>query len=131
MRSGYRWTQPRLRAAALVLALFSATAADYSSAAAQSPSNLANYADTLTKYCVVCHNDRLRTADLTLEKADLDHLGARADLWEKVVRKLRTRTMPPIGLPRPDESTYGKIVSSLEAELDKAGARNPDPGHPT
>ena len=39
-----------------------------------------------------------------LDKADIEHVGAGADLWEKVVRKLRTATMPPAGSPRPDQA---------------------------
>jgi hypothetical protein len=48
--------------------------------------------------------------------------------WEKVVRKLRPRYMPPAGLPRPDEKTYDAVVSSLEASLDSAMAAHPNPG---
>src|SRR5438093_9625979 len=60
----------------------------------------------IDKYCVTCHNERLKTAGLTLDKADIDHAGASPELWEKVLRKLRTREMPPPGRPRPDSATY-------------------------
>ena len=54
----------------------------------------------LDKYCVTCHNQRLKTAGLMLDKADVDHAGADAQTWEKVLRKLRTREMPPAVLGR-------------------------------
>src|SRR5262245_22388442 len=60
----------------------------------------------IDRYCVSCHNDRLKTAGLTLAPDDLANVAARSDVWEKVVRKLRTRMMPPPGRPRPDEETY-------------------------
>ena len=135
MRAYLRGGGAKLRTPMVVLAVLAVTGAFYAGDAAQ-PQGTATvaspeYAETLTKYCVACHNDRLRTANLTLERADLSQIGARADVWEKVVRKLRTRTMPPAGLPRPDESTYGKIASWMESELDKAGSLNPNPGRPT
>src|SRR5437870_4776201 len=72
----------------------------------------------IDKYCVGCHNERLKTAGLVLENADLDHAGARAELWEKVLRKLRAREMPPLGRPRPDAATYTAMTAVLEKTLD-------------
>ena len=83
---------------------------------------------TLDKYCVSCHNDRLKTADLTLQGADIDLVGAHPDVWEKVARKLRTHEMPPPGRPRPDASTYSALATQLETALDKASAASPNPG---
>src|ERR1044071_5389004 len=59
----------------------------------------------LDKYCVTCHNERVKTAGLTLDKLDLAHVGDNPDTWEKVVRKIRTGAMPPAGRPRPDKTT--------------------------
>src|SRR5437588_775362 len=64
-----------------------------------------SHANVLTKYCVTCHNEKLKTGGLSLEGASLSNIPARAETWEKVIRKLRTRTMPPAGLPRPDDAT--------------------------
>ncbi len=83
---------------------------------------------TLDKYCVSCHNDRLKTANLSLQSGDVDLVGAPPDVWEKVARKLRTQEMPPPGRPRPDASTYGALATQLETALDKASAANPNPG---
>src|SRR5690242_20663338 len=82
----------------------------------------------IDKYCVSCHSDRLKTAGLTLQNADVDLVGAHADQWEKVARKLRTREMPPPGRPRPDAATYTALTAQLETALDKASAANPNPG---
>ena len=82
----------------------------------------------LDRYCVTCHNARLKTAGLQLDTLDLDRVGADADTWEKVARKLRTREMPPAGVPRPDRETYDHATSSLESALDAAAVANPSPG---
>jgi hypothetical protein len=58
----------------------------------------------------------------------LEDTGQHAEAWEKVVRKLGTRSMPPVGLPRPDERAYDALVSTLESSLDKAWAEKPNPG---
>ena len=82
----------------------------------------------LDRYCITCHNDRLETGGLTLEGVDVADVAAHPELWEKVVRKLRTGAMPPRPRPRPDASDYGRIVSYLETALDTAAAADPDPG---
>ena len=83
---------------------------------------------TLDRYCVTCHNDRLRVAGLALDAADVEAVGEDAATWETVARKLRTRTMPPSPRPRPDEAAYDGLVAYLEAELDRAAEAAPDPG---
>jgi hypothetical protein len=82
----------------------------------------------VTRYCVGCHNDRTRAGRFTLEALDIAHADEHADQWEKVVRKLRAGLMPPVGSPRPDESTYDAFLGSLEGGLDRAAAAHPNPG---
>jgi mono/diheme cytochrome c family protein len=84
----------------------------------------------LDRYCVTCHNERTKTSGLALDTADITRPGANGQVWEDVVRKLRARSMPPVGLPRPDEATYNALASWLESELDRAGAAAPNPGRP-
>jgi hypothetical protein len=84
----------------------------------------------LAKYCITCHNGRLRTANLALDAVDLDRLGANAETWEKVVRKLRSGAMPPVGMLRPDPATYEALARWLETGLDRAAALNPNHGRP-
>jgi cytochrome c5 len=82
----------------------------------------------LDQYCVTCHNQKLKTAGLMLDKADTDHIGDGAEIWEKVVRKIHGGTMPPLGMPRPDQSTLDAFASSLETSLDRAAISRPEPG---
>src|SRR5262245_15327180 len=58
------------------------------------------------QYCVTCHNERTKTAGLSLETVDASNVPANAELWERVIRKLERRAMPPLGARHPDESTY-------------------------
>ena len=82
----------------------------------------------LDRYCVSCHNEKLRTAGLMLDKIDVGNVSAGTETWEKVVRKLRSRAMPPAGRARPDEATYEAVASQLEANLDRLAAASPNPG---
>ena len=83
------------------------------------------------RYCVGCHNDRLRTADLSIAALDLENVPADAETWEKVVTRLRAGSMPPPGRPRPDEATYRHVAAWLESELDGAWAAAPTRGGST
>src|SRR6185436_4412974 len=70
----------------------------------------------LDKYCVTCHNDRVKTANLSLQNADLTTVPAHAELWEKVIRKLRAGVMPPPDMPRPTLAEYEGLRDWLEAD---------------
>ena len=82
----------------------------------------------LDRHCVACHNERQRTANLLLDAADVGHLGAGAEIWEKVARKLRSGAMPPPGRRRPDAAALDAFVTWLETELDGHAAAHPNPG---
>ena len=82
----------------------------------------------LDRYCVTCHNERLRVADLELDGIDLANVGEHAELLEKVVRKMRAGAMPPPPRPRPEKSVYDGFRTWLEGELDRAALANPNPG---
>jgi hypothetical protein len=84
----------------------------------------------LDQYCVGCHNDRLRTAGLSLQNIDPDRVAGHADVWEKVAQKLRSGMMPPPGRPRPDAVLARATAASLEDALDREEAAHPDPGGP-
>ena len=98
--------------------------------ASSAPASASTYRTVLNQYCVTCHNERLRTAELLLDQMDIENVPAGAPVWEKVVRKLRGRAMPPAGMPRPDEATYEAFAAYLETELDRAAEANPNPGRP-
>jgi mono/diheme cytochrome c family protein len=82
----------------------------------------------LAKYCITCHNQRLRTAGLTLDTVDVTRPSENAEVWERVIARLRARSMPPAGLPRPDVTTYHSMVDWLETEVDRAWLARPNPG---
>ena len=84
--------------------------------------------ELLERYCVTCHNERLQTADLALDGLDPSDVTVGAETWEKVVRKLRLRAMPPAGRPRPDDAANDALATWLETSLDRAAAVTPDPG---
>ena len=87
----------------------------------------------LDQYCVGCHNDRTRTAELSLQTVALDQVGHATDeiaVWEKVVRKLRAQSMPPAGRRRPHPTEYDRLASWLETSIDAAAAAAPNPGRP-
>jgi mono/diheme cytochrome c family protein len=83
----------------------------------------------LDKYCVSCHNQKLKTAGLALDALDVANPSTDGPTWEKVIRKLRAGAMPPVGLPRPDPATYEAVASYAESELDRAAAAKPNPGY--
>src|SRR5262245_42876615 len=80
------------------------------------------------KYCVTCHNERLKTGGLTLDAAGMTNIGKHAEVWEKVIRKVRGGSMPPLGAPRPEAPVLAKWVAGLEHALDSAAAAKPNPG---
>src|SRR5215510_311438 len=85
----------------------------------------------IDKYCVTCHNQRTKTAGLTLDTADLANVPAQSDIWEKVIRKLKAEMMPPVGAPHPDKVQLNALVTFIETSLDKWAAAHPNPGRPT
>src|SRR3954466_962854 len=88
------------------------------------------YRALMDRYCVTCHNEKLHTAELVLSKMDVADPAQAPQAWEKVVRKLRTRGMPPAGMPRPDSAVTDAFATYLEASLDRAAAAKPNPGRP-
>jgi hypothetical protein len=82
-------------------------------------------------YCDTCHFGPKARAGVNLESLDLANLDSNGVLWEKVLRKLRSREMPPPGAPRPDEATYASLVNAIEGERDRVADAKPNPGRPT
>ena len=94
------------------------------------PSHTPSYRAVLDQYCVTCHNQTARTAELLLDQADVENIGDGPEVWEKVLKKLRAGAMPPAGMPRPDQATYDSFATYLETALDSASAAHPNPGRP-
>ena len=99
--------------------------------------------ETVNRYCLACHNARivngrdaprsmqvsqLRLAGLAFDTLDVRRIADDTDAWERVIRKLESRTMPPVGRPRPDSQAYDAAVEWLSSELDRVAAENPNPG---
>ena len=96
--------------------------------AAQAVAAAASSRSFVDTHCAACHNDRSRTAGLSLDGLDPADIGDRAELWETVLQKLRTGQMPPAGRPRPDPAALTAMMSTLATALDRSAAANPNPG---
>ena len=82
----------------------------------------------LRTYCMVCHNDRMKTGNMSLVGFDAGDAPANPVLAEKMVSKLRLGMMPPPGARRPPEETLTEVAEALETQLDESAAANPNPG---
>src|SRR5262245_2187940 len=82
----------------------------------------------LYRYCATCHNDRLKTGGLSLERIDVSSPDAQPETWEKVVRKLHTGVMPPPNMPQPPKADRLAMVTWLQTSLDTASVAKPNPG---
>jgi len=111
---------------AAVLAVLAAGFVTLSRMSAQTPAPTPRvFLDT---YCVTCHNQKLKTAGLTLDTVDLSKPGAHAETLEKVIAKLRAGSMPPPGVPRAGAAAYRSVAMALEDQVDRAWTANPNPG---
>ncbi len=101
---------------------------------AQSPPNAgppegwAGHQAALDRYCSACHSSALQSGGLDLESKRIADAARHPAVWEAVIRKLRTRHMPPAGLPRPAEEIYDAVVVALSDALDREAAAHPNPG---
>jgi hypothetical protein len=84
--------------------------------------------DTLQQYCSKCHNTTDFSGGFAIDLLDPRNLHPDAELWEKVVRKLRSGMMPPPGEDRPAVTDITRVVSGLETALDRTASRHPNPG---
>src|SRR5882757_2161237 len=115
-------------AATLLLSVQVQIYAQQSHAASAGPPPTSSQRQFLDRYCATCHNQNLKTGGLSLVQVDLSKLGAQPEVWEKVVRKLRTGVMPPPSVPQPTDADRRAILTSLETSLDAASAAKPNPG---
>ena len=121
----------KIRALAFVL-LFAACDAPHDEERQGSPPIVAEedpaWRRVIGAFCMNCHDSDAAKGKLDLESILLDDVARHPRMWEKVVRKLRTRQMPPVRKKRPSERAYGGVLSALEAALDSAAKARPDPG---
>ncbi len=95
---------------------------------AQAAPNVSVQSALVETYCSSCHNEQTLAGGLALDTVKLDRIDERVEVWEKVVRKLNARAMPPARIARPDEASYEDLLAYLETELDRVATSNPDPG---
>jgi hypothetical protein len=106
-----------------------AHAGRYAPVVASGSSRTSPHTSLVDEYCVACHDEDKKKGDLALDKILGEDVSKHADVWEKVVRKLRARQMPPVGTKeRPDEPMYEAAIASLVTSLDRAAAARPNPG---
>jgi len=84
----------------------------------QPPADIAPVQQVVSRYCVDCHSSEEKGAGLALDALVKEDIGKHAEAWEKVVRKLRARQMPPAKNPRPDEEMYKTVLMTLEGALE-------------
>src|SRR5262249_41776113 len=95
------------------------------------PSSASDYRTTLQIYCVGCHSGPNPFAGLNLEPLDFANLEENGEIWEKLIRKLRARQMPPAGMPRPDDAVLEGLVKYVEGGRDRLAEVKPNPGRTT
>ena len=92
--------------------------------------NTAPHKALIEEYCVSCHDQQTKTANIALDDLNYENVSQHAYVWEKVLRKVRTEQMPPTKLPQPKAEARAAFVTWLESALDKAAAAHPNPGRP-
>lgn len=121
---------PRLRLDASVLAIVSVVAQAQGQTTASAPNLPDAQKAFVTRYCVGCHNEKVKTGGISLHGIDFSNVSKEGDTWEKVLRKVHTGQMPPQGLPRSAAPAATAFTGWLQKSLDDAAARNPNPGRP-
>jgi hypothetical protein len=96
--------------------------------AAHAPSAAPDYNAVVRRYCVTCHNDKLKTGGLSLASFDVARAADQAETAEAMIRKLQAGFMPPPLSARPDAATYAALIATLETHVDTASAAKPNPG---
>src|SRR2546426_7804169 len=85
----------------------------------------------LDRYCVTCHTQRQKErgiVPIAIDNLDLANVAPDAEVWEKVIRKVRAGVMPPAGAPRPDQAASQNFIAWFETQLDRAAEMHPNPG---
>ena len=84
----------------------------------------------VNRYCLGCHNQKLKSGNFSWTKIDLAHVDQSAEEVERATRMLHAGMMPPPGMPRPDAAAMKAFVATLEDGIDHAAAKRPNPGSP-
>ena len=98
---------------------------------AQTSQPVVNHRAAFERYCLTCHTQKMKEqgrVPIALDTLDITNVGANADVWEKVVLKMRAGQMPPAAAPRPGKPERAAFLTWLESELDRSAAAHPNPG---
>ncbi len=120
-------------AATLFLSAFVAQAADAPHAetvslASAAPDQKAQQWEVIEKYCFDCHNTTDWAGGIAFDTMTFDDVPTEAETWEKTIRRLRGRLMPPPGKPQPANEQFASLVNFLETSLDTAAEGHPHVG---
>jgi mono/diheme cytochrome c family protein len=122
-----RWPAALILLAGIVLAYFAGTPTQ---AQRQRTSSGVAQRQLLNDYCVSCHSQKKQAAGLVLEGLNPNQISAHNEIWEKVLRKVRTGQMPPASAPQPERAESKAFADWLEAALDREARLRPNPGRP-
>src|SRR5580704_7581358 len=144
LRSGLKWSAAMAGGMAATWMFASVLSANGQTLAATSPAPTTNASAAaqalasattpagrqavLTQYCSGCHNDRLKTAGMSVEHLNFSDVSVNLDTWEKILRRVSLGEMPPAGARRPTPDQVLALAHGLETDLDSYGAAHPDPG---
>ena len=78
----------------------------------------------IKQYCAGCHNDRAKAGGFSFDGITAAGIAQHGELFEKAVRKLRGRVMPPPGARQPSATEIDSLVAFLEDSLDKAAGQS-------
>src|SRR5947208_2791189 len=85
-------------------------------------------ADFTDAWCVSCHNDKVKSGGVSFQGIGSPERAEHSETWERAVRRLRARSMPPQGVKRPSEAEYKAELTTLESALDRTASAEPNPG---
>jgi mono/diheme cytochrome c family protein len=126
-----RTPAPAQPAAAVSVKAAAPARAQAAAAAPAAASDTARHRAWVKQYCITCHNSRTATPTtepVNLETVSFDNVAESAATWERVLRKLSVRAMPPQGMPHPKEAEYVSFTTWLAGSLDAAAAARNNPG---
>jgi hypothetical protein len=101
--------------------IFSADSKVFSQPANQAAQHPESQWSTIGVYCFGCHNEEVRAGNLFLDQLGAESVPEHPEIFEKVVRKLRGRQMPPPGMDQPSQQEVDALIGWLESTLDKSG----------
>ena len=134
MTSNYSSSRRSCNILQFIIIVTSILSASIHGVRAESPDddqNMASSRALLDRYCVTCHNETLKTANLLLDKANVADVSEDPSLWESVIIKLSLRAMPPVGTSvRPSDNEYEALMGYLKTKLDHQARVNMNPGRP-